>query len=65
MQMFDTPTDDYNAYVISYALSGNNLPKTILFKGSINNKTDTILVDFRSTHNFVQSRLARYPNLTC
>jgi hypothetical protein len=38
-------------------------PRTLKFKGSIKGKNITILVDFGSTHNFVDINLARQLNL--
>jgi len=45
------------------AIIGRMEPRTLKFKGSINDKNVTILIDFESTHNFVDIDVAKQPNL--
>ena len=51
--------------MISYhALSGQLIPQTLRFSGQVNGQQMTILVDSGSTHNFVQTRIAKHLGFT-
>lgn len=46
-----------------HAMSGDFVPHTLRFVGSINNTLASILIDSRNTHNFVQSRIVEHLGL--
>ena len=49
---------------ISYhALNGESVPKTLHFQGSVQHSSVSILVDSGSTHNFIQTRVAKHLGL--
>ena len=45
-------------------MAGELVPQTLRFQGLINGKQLNVLVDTGSTHNFIQSRLAKAMGLT-
>lgn len=57
------PTDPTNAQISLNALSSSPAPETFRIYGQIGNSQVTILIDGGSTHNFVQSRVAKFLQL--
>lgn len=60
---YEEYTCDDTTTITFHALNWASLPKTLKFTGTVNNKKILILVDSRSTHNFLQLRLIKYLGL--
>ncbi|MCI33910.1 hypothetical protein A2U01_0055128, partial [Trifolium medium] len=56
-------SDPSEAQISLHAISGTTNPATISISGRLPNHPVTVLIDGRSTHNFVQTRLAKFLNL--
>lgn len=54
---------DQEAHISFHALSGGTDPATIRIRGHISNHPVTVLIDGGSTHNFVQTRIAKFLEL--
>ena len=48
-----------------HALAGSPAPQTMQIHGVINQQSLVALIDSRSTHNFIEERLAEKLGLTC
>lgn len=58
-----TEPPEQEAQISFHAISGGNDPATIRIQGYISNHPVTVLIDGGSTHNFVQTRLAKFLEL--
>ncbi|GAU50876.1 hypothetical protein TSUD_411060 [Trifolium subterraneum] len=56
-------TEPSEAQISFHAMSGCSIPATIRIPGHIANHPVTVLIDGGSTHNFIQSRLAKFLEL--
>jgi hypothetical protein len=59
----DPYLEEINPTIYCHVLAGINTPKTLNIKGYMKNKKVTILIDFGSTHNFINYKLAK--DLNC
>ncbi|GAU40605.1 hypothetical protein TSUD_28110 [Trifolium subterraneum] len=57
----DTP--DLDAQISFHSLSGSSATATLRIPGQIANHSVTVLIDGGSTHNFIQTRIAKFLNL--
>ena len=52
-------TQDQECAISYHAMSGDLVPQTLRFQGIIGSQCVSVLLDTGSTHNFIQSRIAR------
>jgi len=58
-----SPDSDLTAQLSLHAMSGTTQHNNIRFTGTISNTPVTVLVDGGSTHNFIQTRIAKFIGL--